>query len=263
MTPKTTKWIHQIYGIVLSVVTMFAGICFIAACLNIYHSGVANGAPQIYTRQIVAESFAKIAMPVYACLVLVFGGMVLDLALPTEKKKRKPEKNLPLILQRLQEKTDLSACTGELRKAIAIQQARRKNMVSACAIVLIGGIAMFLIYACNASNWETNSTPSMVNAMSKLFSTLTVPFLVTVATTYLYRKSMAAEIELLRQAAAQAPKAAEKAVLKSGSNRTANIARIAILAVGVVLVVLGACNEGTADILTKAVNICTECVGLG
>ena len=109
MTPETKKRIHTIYGIVLSVVAVFAGICFIAACLNIYRSGLANDATQIYTRQIVAESFSKIAIPVYACLVLVIGGMVLDLALPIEKKKVKPEKNLPLILSRLQEKTDLAA----------------------------------------------------------------------------------------------------------------------------------------------------------
>ena len=36
-----------------------------------------------------------------------------------------------------------------------------------------------------------------------------------------------------------------------------------ILGVAIVCVVLGFCTGGTQDVLTKAVNICTECVGLG
>ena len=122
---------------------------------------------------------------------------------------------------------------------------------------------LFLRDVCNGDNWGTNSTPSMVSAMYGMLALLVIPFAVTVFATYRSRKSMEKEIELMRQAAAQAPKEAERAAPKAGSNRVASIVRIAIFAIGVVLVVLGACNEGTADILTKAVNICTECVGLG
>jgi hypothetical protein len=263
MTQETKKRIHAIYGIVLSVVAVLAGICFIAACLNIYRGGAASNATQIYTRQIVGESFAGITIPVYSCLVLVMGGMVLDLALPIEKKKLKPEKNLPLILQRLQEKTDLEACSSTVRSQLKKHSQLRKNGVISCGILLVGSFALFLIYACNPAHWDTNSTPSMVAAMGKMFSCLAVPFLVTVVVSYLCRKSMEREIELMRQAAAEHPRKAKKEVPKAHSNRIAAIARIAILAAGILLVVLGACNEGTADILTKAVNICTECVGLG
>ena len=263
MTQETKKRIHLIYGIVLSAVAVLAGICLIAACCNIYYSGVASGASQIYTRQIVAQQFAKIAVPVYACLILVIGGMVLNLALPLEKAKVKPEKNLPLILRKLREKTALDACDAQLRSAIEQQQLLRKNLLLGCAILLCGGLIMFLIYACNGSNWGSNSTPSMVTAMMKMLRALAVPFLFTVYSAYQHRKSLEKEIELMRQASVQAPKAAQKPTVKAGYNRCANILRIAILAIGVLLVVLGACNEGTKDILTKAVNICTECVGLG
>ena len=36
-----------------------------------------------------------------------------------------------------------------------------------------------------------------------------------------------------------------------------------ILAVGIVLIVLGILNGGMADVLGKAIRICTECIGLG
>ena len=41
------------------------------------------------------------------------------------------------------------------------------------------------------------------------------------------------------------------------------VLRWALLAVGIVLLVYGFFAGGTEDVLTKAVNICTECVGLG
>ena len=87
MSQETKKRIHLIYGIVLTAVTIFAGLCFIAACCNIYFTGVANDVPQIYTRAIVAENFGKIAIPVYFCLAMVIGSFILHLALPLEKKK--------------------------------------------------------------------------------------------------------------------------------------------------------------------------------
>ncbi len=263
MTEKTKKRIHQIYGILVSIACVFAGICFIAACMNIYYGGQEAGLTQLYTRQIVAENFSKIALPVYTCLVLVLGGLVLNLALPMEKPKAKPEKNLSLILARLQEKTDLDSCGRNVQAAVNKEQTLRKNLVLCCAILLAGGFVLFLIHACNGANWGSNSTPSMVQAMYKMVGALAVPCLFTILSAYQIRKSVSREIDILRQASAQFPKKAEKTETKVCCKKSIAIARIAILVIGILLVVLGACNEGTKDILTKAVNICTECVGLG
>ena len=39
--------------------------------------------------------------------------------------------------------------------------------------------------------------------------------------------------------------------------------RIALYAAAVVFIVLGVMNGGLYDVLVKAINICTECIGLG
>ena len=39
--------------------------------------------------------------------------------------------------------------------------------------------------------------------------------------------------------------------------------RGAVAVFGVTFVVLGIFNEGVRDVLIKAINICTECIGLG
>ena len=263
MTDTTKKRIHQFYGILVSVACVFAGICFIAACMSIYFGGQKAGLSQLYTRQIVAENFAKIAGPVYTCLVLVLGGFALNLLLPVEKPRLKVNKNLPLILARLQDKTDLTCCSHGQKAALTKEQTLRKNWVLCSGILLLGGSVIFLLHACDPGNWGTNSTPSMVVAMEKMVGAMAVPCLVTILAAYQIRKSLTREIDLMRQFSAQFPKKAEKVEPKACCQKPVSIARVAILVIAVLLVVLGACNEGTADILTKAVNICTECVGLG
>jgi len=42
-----------------------------------------------------------------------------------------------------------------------------------------------------------------------------------------------------------------------------NIFRILLLATAVCFMVLGVLNGGMRDVFVKAVNICTECIGLG
>ena len=39
--------------------------------------------------------------------------------------------------------------------------------------------------------------------------------------------------------------------------------RIALLVISIALIIAGILNGGMADVLSKAVNICTECIGLG
>ena len=41
------------------------------------------------------------------------------------------------------------------------------------------------------------------------------------------------------------------------------VARLAVLVLGILFIVLGVMNGGSRDVLVKAINICTECIGLG
>lgn len=47
------------------------------------------------------------------------------------------------------------------------------------------------------------------------------------------------------------------------SKITINVIRAVVLVVGVTFVVLGVLNGGANDVMIKAINICTECIGLG
>ena len=60
-----------------------------------------------------------------------------------------------------------------------------------------------------------------------------------------------------------AARAAQPYREKEMNGRGKNILRVIVLMAAVLLIVLGIANGGLWDVLVKAINICTECIGLG
>lgn len=83
----TKKRIHLLYSILLSVMLAVTGICLCVACVGIYLSG-----NQPFSREAVAAAFRYISVPVYLCIALAVGGLILDAISPAEYKKRKHTK---------------------------------------------------------------------------------------------------------------------------------------------------------------------------
>ena len=99
----------------------------------------------------------------------------------------------------------------------------------------------------------------MIRAMYRFLPCTLIPFGYGIFAAYRNLHSMEAEIELLKTA----PKESKIAVTVTGSDARWTALRNVLLVVGLVILVYGFFAGGTADVLTKAVNICTECVGLG
>lgn len=258
MTKDLIKRIHQIYSIALSIVIVISGICFMAACLGIYRSG-----DQPYSREAVATAFAPISFPVYLCLAMVVIGFLLDFFLPEAQRKPKIQKQYAVILKRLHGKTDLNQCEASLRTRIEAQQKKRRLHRILSGILLVIGSVIFLAYALNSSHFhQSQINDSMIRAMYWLVPCMTIPFAYAVFSAFYSTASIQKEIELLKQTGA-AGKAAPKEETAQHSPKTVNAVRCVILCLAVAVLVYGFCTGGTADVLTKAINICTECVGLG
>ena len=256
MTDQRTKSLRRIYGIALSAVLVIAGLCLMAQCCSIYFTGDGTFSPEI-----VAAHFAPIAIPCYLCLVMVILGFVLDLILPVQTGKKQVEKNYDLILEKLQAKTDLDACDETLRNAVAKEQKARKchKIVSIALLAACTGI--FLCYALQGENFQQREiTDSLIQAMYLLSPCAVIPFGYAVFAAYRNKASILREIELLKSAGAnRSPVSAEV----KNYDRITTAARWVVLAIAVGIFVYGYLAGGTADVLTKAINICTECVGLG
>lgn len=255
----TKKRIQTIYGIVLSVMIMIAGICLCIACVEIYRSGA-----QPFSRESVAAAFQYISLPVYLCLALIAGGWILDLFLSGEEKKP-ADKQYRMILAKMQEKLDLALCEPATQYAIQTLRKRRQLLKTVGIILLSVCTGIFLAYSLNPANYDfspTGITPSVIGAMFLFVPCVTIPFVYGIVASAIEMRSIRAEIDLTKSAIAAGARA-EAAIPVSRKNYGLTCLRLLILFLAVGSLTFGFFAGGTADVLTKAINICTECVGLG
>jgi hypothetical protein len=183
-----------------------------------------------------------LALLVAAC-VMVPGGVRKGNAAAME-----PDNRLRLMKKKL---TDLpEAARGE--------ENLRKKIVCGTAAVIAVCAALSLVYLLNRDNFTSWDLEVVMGQM--LVHTLPwiiVAFAAVIAASVVCRRSMEREIALLKGVSEnKAPEVAAK------PSRVLYV-RIALYALAATLIVLGINNGGMRDVLIKAINICTECIGLG
>ena len=122
MTKENMARIHRTYNILFSIVLVITGICFIAGVLCIYFSG-----DQPFSRESVAATFAKIAFPVYLCIVMTIVNIVWGFISPTDEKKK------PISKKKITSNKEETPV--EDKKAIT---SRNVILVVAVALILVG-----------------------------------------------------------------------------------------------------------------------------
>ena len=256
MTKESTMRMHRIYNILFSIVIVIAGICLIIGVLTIYNSG-----DQPFSRESVAATFSTIAFPVYLTLVMAVISFVWEVLSPSNKEKDPSAKDYPAMLAKLYEKKDFSAGDANVQEEIKSLWKNRKVLIVIRTILLVVCSAVFLLYALNSANFhQSEINSSMINAMKVLVPCSLISFAYALFVAVHNEKSIQKEMELVK--ALPASETSTDGEIVSEEKRLSPY-RNAILAVAIVLIVYGLLNGGTIDVLAKAINICTEGIGLG
>ncbi len=167
------------------------------------------------------------------------------------------EVRLRLLLMRA-EKTD----------AMRAEERRRRMARGACAGICAGCAAMVARYLANPAHFASRELEPVIGRMLwHIAPWIFVGFACAILCECVCGRSFRREIEL----AARSPERAsfKNAQTDSGASRekrarlAKTAARAAMFALAVGLLALGAANGGMRDVLVKAINICTECIGLG
>lgn len=247
MTKETAVRLRRICGTALSISILIAGLCLMVQCYGIYSMG-----DHPFSREAVAAAFAPIRVPVWLCLGLTAAAGVLELALPP--RGREPmRRQTEMVLHALRKKADL-ASFEQAAQVLALRSKRRLHRYIALALTAAGGI-VFLVYATRDGSFhQSRINGSMIRAMAVLAACLIPALSFSLWAGYKAEVLMQQEIELLKCAPKKEAQAAASAQ---------NWVKYAVLAFAAALLIYGFATGGTADVLTKAVNICTECVGLG
>lgn len=244
---------RRIYAILLTVSILSAGLCLMGACLAILRSG------QGFSREAVAQMFRSVAVPLYLCLGLVTMGFLLELLIPGKGERPAASRQEWLVLRRLRKRTDISRCNTGLRTRILRERAGQRLRLG--ILLGLGGLScgIFLGYLLSGDRFSRQDITGAVLGCV----TLAVPMLAVylgwaLVTVRKNAESCRREMELLKPLSVP-----EKADARADTGRNVRILRYSVLAIAVFLVIYGFCTGGAMDVLTKAVNICTECIGLG
>lgn len=249
MSEKLRSRIHLIYGICVAVLVAILGVCFALSCVSIYRSG-----ERPFTYESIGAQFDVIKIPVIICLAAILGGFALSLFLPQGKKTALGAPSLSQKLTRLR-------LSREINDGARREVKRRRVIYAAGAALWVLCAVPTVIYMLNGDNFyldAQNPNPAIIAFMKLFLPCVTVALGAGVVISSIARASVLREIASLEAA----PKCERKAEPQRGKKALLAV-RISVLAAAVVFIVIGALNGGLADVLAKAIAICTECIGLG
>ncbi len=268
MSQSAIKRTHLIYGICLSVLIVVAALSIILSCYAIYGGGE-------FSREIVAEQFSKIAVLVYLCVAGIVGGVILSICLPVQKesagkeniKSLKAHPNYFMTRERLAQKVSLDTCEPTLARKIKTEQTKRVIFAGVCAVICAIAAIPLLLHICDPQSYDKylinqSIIPAVVFTLIWCIFSLIFCLMLSIIT----RISQKAEIGYLKEAislGATAPQKSDNCAKTKKETVILWSVRGVILATAIVFIVVGIFNGGMADVLGKAIRLCTECIGLG
>ena len=274
---KKADKIRLYYGIFLGVFTVVVGVLFIVQAALIYYGGDdSNG--KNYTRELVGEKLKQILIPVCFWIAAIIAGFVLSVVFPEQEQRLKAKMSAGETVSRLRRRLPEGALTEEGKQAKKYYYARWGARLAALAVCLAAAIAS-IVYLFQPVHFPAEDINHEILVMLKnVLPWVGVAFAAccgAVTFDYYMAKRELGSVKQLLATKSGVPKnsfffdeataAVDGAVakVKPHSKWILLGVRLAVLVLGVTFVLLGIFNGGATDVLIKAINICTECIGLG
>jgi len=256
--------VNKIFKIVFSALTLIVGCLFLWQTADIYFTGKEVG-EQIYTYKTIGKHFGSIAIPTIIWIVGIIVGIVFHFVFPLPKEKLTAKKEYERLFRIYNSKFDVSSI--EDKKALDIlnkEKLRRLICKIVLGVILLICTVMTCCFVFNFSNYskDGNLIKEMVNITVHILPWLLISFGFGVGYLYIVEMSYKMSFETIKGAKLEK----KENVLKEASfivKHGVLITRILVLTVAVVFIVIGIVNKDYVDVLHKAKNICTECIGLG
>jgi hypothetical protein len=273
LNDKMKSRIHLITDIAISAMLVILGILFICSCYSIYKSGASP-----FTRESIGEAFARIAIPTYVTVSLVIIGAAVNVLIPKDEPKLRGKRTLKLLVDGLAKKVDIDSLDSEIKAKIEKERKSREVLLNVRATLLAVAAILPLFVLIDPTRFPAESgryNAEILHGMLLYLAFLAPVAIFEVVWVIYSDKSLARENEALKEAIKAngvSDKETEehnclmcrtKKYFEKNSKPVILGVRIALLGCAILLIVLGVINGGMADVLNKAIKICTECIGLG
>lgn len=264
---KKKELYRKIYNISFYILTFLLGFLFILFAYTIYFKGkemlINDPTYQIYTKEIVGKYLSYLLIPFILWIGLVIGGYALSIIYPTKKKNIKIDS---IHAYNRLKKTTIIDEHKEKDLYDIIMNERKKRKIMLLIVSFISLICMIYpaIYLFNVNNFPGNNINQEISKMAlTIIPFIALSFILFIIYFILFKKSLDIEINNLKNCSNKTN--TNKYYHSSkfyDSPLFAKIVQSSILIISVLFIILGIFNGGVKDVLTKAINICTECIGL-
>ena len=254
---KSNK-VNKILVLCTSFQTILLGIVFIIQILRIYFNN-----NQVFTKEICTQYILEI-LPVLILWILLIIGSFIYFNISDIKYKNiskisnvTKQKNLERICPEINDKT--------LKYELICIERSKKIAKCILIIILIISSYMSISYLLNTKHFDPSgdlfkqATLLSLHLMPWVIITFVAFIGYAVFEEYKSKKACKVLLEIIKtngKVSYTVTESKKKLLIK-------NIIQLGILCIAVVLIIIGINNGGANDTLQKAINICTECIGLG
>lgn len=262
-----------IYSVFLGVFTIVVGILFLAGAAELYYSGVSELGELhgMYSREAVGARLLELLAPVILWIVAIVLGVVVYALFPVAPKKKGTRDDVK-IYARLSRRANAEKDPEAFAKLRRLEKVRLAVRLFAAAFCLLAAV-MCIVYLANTANFtslaELNSDVlrMVANVLPWVGAALLVLIGEAVFEAVFARKMLPKVTPLAGRAPAPSKweTGMEKVSAAAGNKYVLLGVRCALFVLAAVFIVLGAlpANGGAYSVFIKAINICTECIGLG
>ncbi len=270
MKEKTCKSVRLSYGIIFGVFTAVVGALFIWQVLSLYFSGTAAGySGDVFTRERVVNALSKIALFFWLWIAGIVVGFVLWEVFPVKEKARKICPDLQLA--RLDKRMPVAAPEGLEAEFSQVAQSKKVIFALKCAAWALFALACVygLVYLCIPSNFPNkNVTHEILNMVKHVFPCVFAGLLVICGAAVYEKFAVKAVLPAVQKLTKGQKPQSKNNLLQTVSavfeNKWVILGiRIAVAVIAVAFIIWGALNGNARAVFIKAINICTECIGLG
>ncbi len=272
MTEKRIKLGHILYGIMLSMLLVALGACYIFSCIRIYKS--AEFSP--FTIEAIKSHFMILIIPTAVFVLAVIGGACFNIFIPKEETKLRASISDKAIIINLSKRINYKEAPKELVAVVKSQRRFRLTfLIIAIANAVIDGAYMiaYVITKCYMPTEKPSPDvfgeffPIAVTALSYAI----IPIIIFIAYTMFANFTYARELEAVRAIAEYNAKRGvpvseikeKQCFFKKHKKAIKIVVRCLILVAAISLVIISIFFDDLADVASLAGdNVCAGCIGL-
>lgn len=256
-----SKKVNLYYSIFISIFTFIMGIIFILTISNIYYTGLESG-KQIYTPEIVSSNLSPLIIPIIIWILSITGGFIISILFKVEDKPKLKFSSIDQV-NKYYSMLDDDYKNDEnyflIKKEKALQYlAKIISLAISILCAIICSLYLFNINNFNKDGDLLKQATDMIKFILPFFLMSIFSCILAITFNLISAKN---ELTIIKKIF---PKYKKEMSFKNNiSRKKLLIIRLSILVISICFIVLGIFNESMRSVFIKAVNLCTECIGLG